>query len=62
MPLLSGVIRFRENHLSFAPSDLLPKFSTSVNLVKSVSIKESGREEAFFRRADHRISQAGGGR
>jgi hypothetical protein len=29
-------------------ADLLPSFSTSVNLVKSVLEKENGREEAIY--------------
>jgi len=41
--------------------DLLPSFSASVNLVKSVFEKENGLEEAIYRRADHWVFKAGRG-
>lgn len=43
-------------------TEVPPINSASGNLVKSVFEKENGLEEAVFGRADHRISEAGGGR
>ncbi|WP_176491958.1 MULTISPECIES: DUF3987 domain-containing protein, partial [Pseudomonas] len=42
--------------------DLLPDFSTTPNLVESVFRAGDGSEKAFYRRADSRLPQAGGGR
>ncbi|MCS7956465.1 hypothetical protein R0D10_0030000, partial [Pseudomonas aeruginosa] len=42
--------------------DLLPVFSTTPNLVESVFQAGDGSEKAFYRRADSRLPQAGGGR
>nr|QIU80067.1 phage-related integrase [Pseudomonas aeruginosa] len=44
------------------PCDLLPDFSTTPNLVESVFRAGDGSEKAFYRRADSRLPQAGGGR
>ncbi|MCC0243592.1 site-specific integrase, partial [Pseudomonas aeruginosa] len=43
-------------------NDLLPDFSTTPNLVESVFRAGDGSEKAFYRRADSRLPQAGGGR
>ncbi|WP_319173383.1 hypothetical protein, partial [Pseudomonas aeruginosa] len=43
-------------------SDLPPDFSTTSNLVESVFRAGDGSEKAFYRRADSRLPQAGGGR
>jgi hypothetical protein len=56
----SGLERRRYNSLGHI--DLLPSFSTRLNLVKSVFEKESGLEEAIYGRADHWIFEAGRGR
>ncbi|WP_333955341.1 5'-nucleotidase, partial [Pseudomonas aeruginosa] len=41
--------------------DLPPDFSTMSNLVESVFRAGDGSEKAFYRRADSRLPQAGGG-
>ncbi|EPR3355802.1 CHASE4 domain-containing protein [Pseudomonas aeruginosa] len=45
-----------------AEPDLPPDFSTTPNLVESVFRAGDGSEKAFYRRADSRRPQAGGGR
>ncbi|HHQ2515391.1 TPA: hypothetical protein ACSPKV_004561, partial [Pseudomonas aeruginosa] len=47
---------------SFGGTDLPPDFSTMSNLVESVFRAGDGSEKAFYRRADSRLPQAGGGR
>ena len=42
--------------------DLPPSRHTIMKLVKSVYREENGREEAFYRRTDHRFFEAGRGR
>ena len=43
------------------PGDLPPSRHTSMKLVKSVFREENGREEAFYRRTNHWVSEAGRG-
>nr|ACD38979.1 hypothetical protein PACL_0191 [Pseudomonas aeruginosa] len=52
----------RATRSSWHCDDLPPDFSTTSNLVESVFRAGDGSEKAFYRRADSRPPQAGGGR
>ncbi|MCS8505633.1 hypothetical protein N1E27_30075, partial [Pseudomonas aeruginosa] len=54
--------RIGKDHKASSTPDLLPDFSTTPNLVESVFRAGDGSEKAFYRRADSRLPQAGGGR